>query len=182
MLYTCSMSPLLQVTEAQRQRLREVGRSADASWVERERVEMVLLAAEGWSAPRIAGHLGWCAATVRRVLRAYVQHGTDALFPQLVGRKPDPARRQQVEAALHTLLTQPRAWTAPQLARALEGWDIHLGSRQVRRYLGGMGAGWRRTHLSLSHKQDSEAVAAARQALFRLKKSPAPEGAPALPG
>lgn len=65
MLYTCGMGLLLQVSEAERQRLREVARSADSGWVERERVERVLLAAEGWSAPRIGAHLGWSAATVR---------------------------------------------------------------------------------------------------------------------
>ena len=182
MLYTCGMGPLLQVSEAERRRLREVARSADAGWVERERVEMVLLAAEGWSAPRIGAHLGWSAATVRRVLRAYVQAGPEALFPALRGRKPDVQRRQCIQAALQSLLALPRAWTAAQLARALEEHGIHLGPRQVRRYLGSMGAGWRRTQLSLAHKQDSAAVAAARQTLLGLKKSPRREGAAVLPG
>jgi transposase len=182
MLYTCGMGPLLQVSEAERRRLREVARSADAGWVERERVEMVLLAAEGWSAPRIGAHLGWSAATVRRVLRAYVQGGTEALFPALRGRKPDFQHRQCVEAALQALLALPRAWTAAQLSRALEVHGVHLGPRQVRRYLGSMGAGWRCTQLSLAHKQDSAAVAAARRALLRLKKSSRREGAAVLPG
>lgn len=182
MLYTYGMGPLLQVTEAERRRLREVARSADAGWVERERVEMVLLAAEGWSAPRIGAHLGWSAATVRRVLRAYIQSGPEALFPALPGRKPDTQRRRHIEAALQALLALPRAWTAAQLSRALEAHGVHLGPRQVRRYLGSMGAGWRRTQLSLGHKQDSAAVVAARRALFRLKKSPQQEGAAVLSG
>ncbi|MBZ4374890.1 helix-turn-helix domain-containing protein [Corallococcus sp. AS-1-6] len=165
------MGPLLQVSEDERRRLREIARSADAGWVERERVEMVLLAAEGWSAPRIGVHLGWSAATVRRVLRAYVQRGPEALFPALPGRKPDVPHRQSVEAALQSLLALPRAWTATQLARALEAHGVHLGPRQVRRYLSGMGAGWRRTQLTLEHKQDARSVSAARQALFRLKKT-----------
>ncbi|NOK19188.1 helix-turn-helix domain-containing protein [Corallococcus carmarthensis] len=37
---------------------------------------MVLLAAEGWSAPHLGAHLGWSAATVRRVLRAALQPRT----------------------------------------------------------------------------------------------------------
>lgn len=182
MLYTCGMGPLLQVSEAERRRLREVARCADAGWLERERVEMVLLAAEGWSAPRIGAHLGWSAATVRRVLRAYVQGGPEALFPALRGRKPDVQHRQSIEAALQLLLALPRAWTAAQLSRALQVHGVHLGPRQVRRYLGSMGAGWRRTQLSLAHKQDCAAVAAARRALFRLKKSSRREGAALLPG
>ena len=182
MLYTCGMGPLLQLSEEERRRLREIARSTEAGWVERERVEMVLLAAEGWSAPRIGVHLGWSAATVRRVLRAYVQGGPESLFPALRGRKPDVQRRQYVEAALQSLLALPRAWTAAQLSRALEAHGVHLGPRQVRRYLGSMGAGWRRTQLSLEHKQDSAAVAAARQSLFRLKKSPQRQGTAVLPG
>jgi transposase len=182
MLYTCGMGPLLQVSEAERRRLREVARSAEAGWVERERVEMVLLAAEGWSAPRIGAHLGWSAATVRRVLRAYIQGGPEALFPALPGRKPDVQRRQYIEAALQSLLALPRAWTATQLSRALEAHGVHLGPRQVRRYLGSMGAGWRRTQLSLEHKQDSAAVAEVRRALSRLKKSPQRESAALFSG
>lgn len=173
---------LLRVTEEERRRLWEMSRAADAGWRERERVEMVLLADEGWSAPRIARHLGWCAATVRRVLRSYVQGGPQALFTRLAGRKPDVAHRQRVEALLHTLLSQPRSWTAGQLASALEADGLQLGPRQVRRYLGGMGAGWRRMRLTLTHKQDAQAVAQARQALFRLKKSPRAEGESLLPG
>ncbi|NOK18300.1 helix-turn-helix domain-containing protein [Corallococcus carmarthensis] len=173
---------MLRVSEAERRRLREIARSADAGWVERERVEMVQLAAEGWSAPRIGAHLDWSAATVRRVLRAYVQRGAEALFPALPGRKPDLPHRQAVEAALQSLLALPRAWTAAQLARALEAHGMHLGPRQVRRYLGGMGAGWRRPQLTLEHKQDARSVAAERRALFRLKKSPRREGAAVLPG
>ncbi|RKH68621.1 helix-turn-helix domain-containing protein [Corallococcus aberystwythensis] len=182
MLYTCGMGPLLQVSEDERRRLREIARSADAGWVERERVEMVLLAAEGWSAPRIGVHLSRSAATVRRVLRAYVQKGPEALFPALPGRKPDVPHRQFVEAALQSILALPRAWTATQLARAIEAHGVHLGPRQVRRYLGSMGAGWRRTQLTLEHKQDARSVSAARQALFRLKKSPRREGAVVLLG
>ncbi|MBM7116924.1 helix-turn-helix domain-containing protein [Archangium primigenium] len=173
---------LLKVTEQERRRLWEIARAADAGWRERERVDMVLLADEGWSAPRIARHLGRCAATVRRVLRSFVQDGPEALFARLAGRKPDRAHRQRVEASLHALLSQPRSWTAGQLASALEGEGLHLGPRQVRRYLGSMGAGWRRTRLTLTHKQDAQAVAQARQALFRLKKSPRSEDKSLLPG
>jgi hypothetical protein len=43
---------------ATRERMRELSRALDAGWWVRDRVEMVLLAAEGWSAPLIAQHLG----------------------------------------------------------------------------------------------------------------------------
>lgn len=96
---------LLKVTEQERRRLWEISRAADAGWRERERVEMVLLADEGWSAPRIARHLGRCAATVRRVLRAYVQGGPEALFTRLAGRKPDMAHRVAAVQFANTPIT-----------------------------------------------------------------------------
>ena len=37
----------------------------------RDRLEMVLLSDAGWSAPRIAAHLGYCGQTVRDLLRAF---------------------------------------------------------------------------------------------------------------
>ncbi len=40
MLYTCGMRLLLQMSEAERQRICEVARSTDAGWVEHERVEI----------------------------------------------------------------------------------------------------------------------------------------------
>lgn len=176
MLHTSGVKPL-EVKPEQRSRLRALCRTWDADWVVRDRVEMVLLAAEGWSAPRIAHHLGWHAATVRRVVAEWRRQGEDALWRQLPGPAPDTRRRQQLQAALEQLLASaPRTWTSAQLALALEAkTGVHLSARQVRRYLADMGAGWRRTKMTLSHKQQPSAVERARARLLALKKSP-PEG------
>ena len=163
----------LRVDKAERERLRGIGHSSDVDAAERDRVQMVLLAAEGWSAPRIAAHLGCSDKTVRRALKGWRERGEAALFKRLPGPAPDEARRKRVEAALADLLKQRRTWSAGQLSRALEAHGIHLGPRQVRRYLVGLNASWRRTKMSLAHRQRKEDVARARARLLRLKKRPA---------
>jgi transposase len=141
---------------------------------ERDRVEMVLLSAAGWSPPRIAGHLRCHPATVRQVLTRFATEGTSSLPWRQPGPPKDSARRQQVTAALDRLLGQQRTWTAAQLAEALRSEDIHLSTRQTRKYLQLLGARWRRTVSTVQHKQDPQRVARARPVLASLKKRPPP--------
>jgi transposase len=153
------------------QRLR---RDATLTPPERDRVEMVLLSAGGWSPPRIAAHLDYHVATVRRVLLHFQDTGSPSLRRQRPGPLPDAARRAQVAAALDRLLDQDRTWTTVQLAAALAERDIRLSTRQTRRYLRGMGAKWRRTVRTLKHKQDPAKAARATAVLDSLKKRPPP--------
>ena len=138
--------------------------------LERDRIEMVLLSAAGWSPPAIAQHLGYHAATVRHALKAFAATGLAGLWHQRPGPPPDVARRAQVTAALDRLLDQPRTWTAPQLAHALQEEGIALSTRQTRRYLQAMGAKWRRTVRSLRHKQAPARVERAKAQLAMLGK------------
>ena len=138
--------------------------------LERDRVAMVLLSAEGWRPPAIAHHLDYHAATIRHALKAYLAHGLTGLWHQRPGPPPDTARRQQVTQALDRLLDQPRTWTAAQLAHALQEEGIQLSTRQTRRYLQGMGAKWRRAVRSLRHKQDPAKVERAKSVLAMLGK------------
>ncbi len=138
--------------------------------LERDRVEMVLLAADGWRPPAIAHHLAYHAATVRHALKAYQAQGLAGLWQQRTGPPPDTARREQVTAALDRLLDQPRTWTAAQLAQALRADGIALSTRQTRRYLQSMGAKWRRTVRSLRHKQHPAKVERAKGILAMLGK------------
>ena len=39
----------------------------------RDRIEMLTLADAGWSAPKIAGHLGHCGQTVRDLLKDFLR-------------------------------------------------------------------------------------------------------------
>jgi hypothetical protein len=133
---------------------------------------MVLLSDAGWPAHRIGTQLGYCTLTVRTVLHAFLDHGEAAFVRQHPGPPPDTTRREQVTAALARLLDQERTWTPGQLAAALAGERIALSGRQTRRYLRGMGAGWRRTVRTLRHKQDPAKVERAKEVLASLKKRP----------
>ena len=157
---------------AQRAEVEGLRRDVTLSPSERDRVEMVLLSAVGWSPPRIARHLGYHPATVRTVLVGFGEAGPASLRRRPPGPPPDATRRAQVETALARLLDQDRTWTSGQLAAALAADGILLSARQTRRYLQGMGARWRRTARTLRHKQDLRKVERAKSALASLKKRP----------
>jgi putative transposase len=140
----------------------------------RDRLEMVLLAAAGWSPPRIADHLGYYPQTVRKALHGFRERGPAALYPGKSGPAPDAARRDRVTGLLRDLLGQDRTWTSAQLAEALAGHGIALGGRQVRRYLRLLRAGYRRTADTVGHKQDPPKVERAKGVLGGLKKKRRP--------
>jgi hypothetical protein len=96
--------------------------------------------------------------------------GRDAVFPGKPGPPPDAERRRRVTEALRKLLQQERTWTSRQLGAALHERGIALGSRQVRRYLGQLDAGYRRTSTTLKHKQEPAKVERAKRVLDNLKK------------
>lgn len=144
-------------------------RRTDLPAVARDRLEMVLLSAAGWSPPRITTHLGRHPHTVRAALHGYAAQGTAAFYPDAPGPDPDHARRAKVTGRLATLIAQDRTWTARQLAEAL-GPDIGIGHRQTRRYLALLKAGYRRTAQTVGHKQDPKKVRRAKTVLANLKK------------
>jgi hypothetical protein len=100
----------------------------------RDRIEMVTLSDAGWSAPRIATHLGYCGQTVRGLLRVSLERRTEALHPRRTGPSPDAARRDRVAEELRRSLAEARTWTSRQLSEALAGRGIVLGPREVRRH------------------------------------------------
>lgn len=144
-------------------------RRTDLPAVARDRLEMVLMSAAGWSPPGIAEHLGRHPHTVRAALKGFAARGTKAFYPDAPGPDPDHARRAQVTGRLAGLLGQDRTWTARQLADAL-GPDIGIGHRQVRRYLALLKAGYRRTAQTVGHKQDPKKVGRAETVLTSVKK------------
>jgi transposase len=166
----------LTLTPEQRAAVQALRHDRTLRPAERDRVEMVLLSAAGWSPPRIAGHLACHPATVRQALKRFATTGPAAFRWRQPGPPKDIARRQQVCSALDRLLGADRTWTAAQLADALRAEGIALSTRQTRKYLKLLGARWRRTVPTLAHKQDPERVARARRVLANLKKSPAPAG------
>src|SRR5262245_35020796 len=158
-----------QLDDATRSELHALRQTALAPAV-RDRLEMVLLSAAGWSPPRIAAHLGRYPQTVRKVLHDFRGRGAAALYPSKPGPAPDAARRDRVTGLLRELLGQDRTWTSAQLAEALRPHGVPLGGRQVRRYLRPLRAGYRRTASTLRHKQDPAKVARAKGVLAGVKK------------
>lgn len=161
----------ITLSSGQHDALQALRRDPTLTVAERDRVEMIGLAAAGWSPPRIATHLGYHAKTVRLVLKRFAAGGLASLRRQPPGPPPDVARRQEVERALTILLAQDRTWTADQLAAALPGHGIMLSTHQTRKYLRRLAA-WRRTLRSVRHKQDPARVAQATTELAALKKRP----------
>ena len=157
-----------QLDDATRDELQALRRTPVSPKV-RDRIEMVLLSDAGWSAPRIAKHLGYCGQTVRDLLRAFLARGLGALYPFRSGPAPDIAHRDRVAEELTRLLTEERTWTSRQLSQALAGCGISLGPRQVRRHLKRIQAGYRRTTSTLKHKQDPAKAERAGRILKNLK-------------
>lgn len=135
----------------------------------RDRIEMILLSDAGWSAPRIAIHLGVCGQTVRDILRAFLARGLEALYPFRSGPAPDTAHLDRVADTLRRLLAEERTWTSRQLSQALAEQGIVLGARQIRRHLKRIQASYRRTVWTLKHKQDPVKVERAGHILNNLK-------------
>src|SRR5580704_16548141 len=156
----------IHLSDTQRTQLQAL-RQTDLPAVARTRLEMVFLSDAGWSAPKIAQHLGNHPHTVRSALKGFRDRGTAAFQPDKPGPEPDHDRRAAVTGKLSELLAQERTWTSRQLAGAL---DIGIGHRQTRLYLTLLKAGYRRTAQTLSHKQDSKKVARAEVVLSNLKK------------
>ena len=135
----------------------------------RDRIEMLTLANAGWSAPKIAAHLGHCGQTARDLLKDFLERGLDALYPRRSGPAPDLHHRDRVADELWRCLAEDRTWTSRQLAEALAACGVELGPRQVRRHLKRMKAGYRRTAHSLKHKQDPAKAERAGKVLANLK-------------
>src|SRR3954465_12135674 len=106
------------LTDSQRSELQALRRT-DLPAVSRDRLEMVLMSAAGWSPPKIAEHLNRHPHTVRAALKGFAARGSAALYPDAPGPDPDHARRATVTGKLSELLGHDRTWTARQLAVAL---------------------------------------------------------------
>jgi transposase len=158
----------IHLDDATRDQLRALRRESLPPKV-RDRIEMLTLADAGWSAPRIAAHLGHCGQTVRDLLKDFLARGIAALHPRRTGPAPDVARRDRVAEELRRSLAEDRTWTSRQLSEALASRGVALGPRQVRRHLKRMNAGYRRTAQTLKHKQDPAEAERAGKVLGNLK-------------
>lgn len=128
------MANALHATLSSRQRRRLRGLRHDPALKprERDRVEALLLSADGLRVPRLARHFDCCQATVRRWLHQFAAEGLKSLRHQRWGLGPDVVRQQVVRRALNGLLSQNRTWTAAQLAEALAAKGLVMQTRTVR--------------------------------------------------
>lgn len=157
--------------EEQRDELRKRLRQPNLAARTRERLEVISLVDAGWRLPRIAKHVRRNEETVRIWVRKFQHGGFDAL--------PDPPHLGQKsaipEAVLQELRSEmdlgDRTWTLPQAVQWLQDeHEITVTRGWLGELLRRSGWSYKRTHRQLRHKQDPEAVAAARKALTQAEK------------
>lgn len=167
----------VRLTEAQRAELRLRTRKPGIAPRTRDRLEMVRLADAGWSAPRIAQHLGCHEQTARKYVKVFLAEGFDALVD-----RPRPGRRPTVTEehvqALEALLDAGgRTWTAAQLVAWLEReHGVRVHPDHLSRLLHQRRFGWKRTVTSVAHKRRDLAQYEAKVAeldAFKKRRRPA---------
>jgi transposase len=161
----------VRLTDAQRQELKRRSHAPGVMPRTRDRLEMVRLAAAGWSVPLIAGHLDLSEQTVRHWIKAFLSGGFDALPDQPhVGQSS--AITPQIEAAIRKELRRDvRTWSASQLAEWVgERFGVHRTAAHLARRLDRAGIAYKRTGRSLKHKQNPDEVAAKEEEMAALEK------------
>ena len=132
---------------------------------------MVRLSDRGWSAPRIAQHVGREVDIVRGWLQRFLEGGFAALADR--PRSGRPAKGSDADIAAVRALVQAggRVWTAAELAEWLaQTRGVRLSADRMRRRLNAADLRWRRTRGTSAHRQDPDARAQARAELVVLEK------------
>src|ERR687893_3252527 len=124
------------LTAEQQAELRHRTRQRGLAPSTRDRLEMVRLADAGWSAPRIARHLGQHEQTVRSWLKAFLDRGFDALVNKPRGGKHSALTPAILDAVRTELAKADRTWTAGQLTDWIaQPHSVRLRVDRVRRHL-----------------------------------------------
>ena len=144
----------LTLTEEQHWELDWRLRQQNPTAVPALRLEMIRLAAEDWSIPRIARHLDCHEQTVRKFVKAFRTEG----FAGLVDRPRPGAQRRLTEqhlTALETLIDHSdRTWTTPQLGAWLQQeHQVRIHPDYLSRVLHQRRFAWKRTKRSVAHKR-----------------------------
>ena len=150
----------ITLDEATRQHLRERCHAPDLKPRTRDRLEMVLLSATGWSVRRIAEHMHVCRATVRTWLRAYRQEGVDALPDKPHPGPPSALTPLILHAVREHVHQSERTWTGAQLAAWIaEQHGVVVSASWLREKLRHTRLSYKRTSRHLKHKQNPEQIA-----------------------
>jgi transposase len=143
----------------------------------RHRADALLALARGRSVEETAQAMGCCAKRIRVWRRRFLDEGRQGLADRPRSGRP-PALGAEARALLETaLVSSPldsgypvTVWTVADLTDLLgrHGWQVCATT--VWRTLHTRGYGYRRPRHSLTHRQDAEAVAAAKHVLSELQK------------
>jgi len=161
----------VQLTEAQRDELKQRARAATIKPRTRDRLEMVRLADAGWSIPKIAKHLRISEVRVRYWIKRFLAAGFDALPDQPHRGQPSQLTPVLLEAVRAEVAQGDRTWTAAQLAEWLAAQHgVSLSPDWLGEKLGRAKLSYQRTYRHLKHKQDPEKVAERQADLETLEK------------
>jgi transposase len=161
----------VNLSEAQRDELKQRTCQPGIMARTRDRLEMVRLADAGWSIPRIAQHLRTGERRVRRWIRAFLEGGFDALPDKPHLGQPSALTPEMLAAIREELAKGERTWTAPQIAEwVAEKFGVHLKPTWLAYLLHRAKLSWKRTSRSLKHKQKPEEVEAKAAELEELEK------------
>ncbi len=152
----------VHLTDAQRDELERRAHDPQTKPRTRDRLEMLRLAAAGWSVPRIARHFRCHEETVRPWIKAFLAGGFAALADRPHPGQPSALTPAMEEAIRAELRRDAQTWTAPQLATwVAQQWGVCLSPAPLGRRLKRARIIYQRTSRSLKHKQNPEEVAAA---------------------
>lgn len=165
----------VHLTDAQRAELQRRAHASGIAPRTRDRLEMVRLAAAGFSIPKIAALLQISEPRVRYWIKRFLDGGFDAL--------PDQPHLGQASSLTPAILTAlkaelakgDRTWNARQIAAwVAEQHGVSLSLRQLARRLKSAGLSYKRTYRSLKHKQDPDRVVTKQVDLQTLEKGEPP--------
>lgn len=161
----------VHLTDEQQQELHQRAHQPNIAPRTRDRLEMVRLSALGWSIPKIAHHLGQHEQTVRTWIKAFLDHGFEALRD-----KPHPGKKSGITPDILAevrgwLAAGDRTWNARQVAQEVTTrYGVSRSLDQWRRLLRRERLSYKRTKRSLKQKQNPTQVAQKTAELERLKR------------
>lgn len=137
----------------------------------RDRLEMVRLANNGWSIPKIAQHFEITESRVRHWIKSFLSEGFHSLSDRKgVGVKPR-LTGSLLEEIRQMTGQDGQTWTAGQINEwILANHGFSLNVRYLAEVLNKNGLSYKRTTRTIRHKQNPEQVQRKKADLATLKK------------
>jgi transposase len=158
------------LTPEQDQTLRTLEHAPNIHAKVRLRASIIRLNAAGWSVPSISDHHQRNPQSVHNDLDRFEQHGVHGLTDGKSTGKPGKFT-PSIEAFLHTLLEQDRAWNTAQLsAEITQEFKVKLEREAIRVKLVELGYAWKRARYAPGKAPDASTVMEFAADLNTLKK------------